>query len=82
MPPRSGFYVALVGLVMAGLCFLVLGLLAVFEDRIPPGISTNPIALGGVVLIDLAMILSLIVMLAGLLLAEILALTKIVGKSS
>jgi hypothetical protein len=30
----------------------------------------------------LAMILSLIVMLAGLLLAEILALTKIVGKSS
>lgn len=82
MPPRTGLYVALVGLVMAGLCFAVLGLLKVFEESIPPSVSSDPIALGGVVLIDLGLIFSLVVMLAGLLLAEGLALLKILGKAS
>ena len=82
MTPRTGLYVTLVGLVMAGLCFSILGLLAVFEESVPPSVNDNPIALGGIILVDLGLALGLIVMVVGLVMAGVSALTKQAGKPS
>ena len=80
MTPRSGLYVAFVGLIMAGLCFSILGLLAVFEKSLPP--SDNLTAIVGIVLLDLGLGLGVIVMVVGLVTAGIRALTKQTGKPS
>ena len=82
MTPRSGLYVALVGLVMAGLCFSILGILALFEESVPPSVNNDPIAIGGIIFIDLGLVLGLIVMAVGLVMAGVLAFTKQSGKPS
>ena len=76
MTPRSGLYVALVGLIIAALCGAVLLLLRIFEESVPPGANDNVIALGGLIIIDLGLLLGLIVIVIGLVLAGILAMTK------
>ena len=80
MTSRSGLHVALVGLVVAGLCFSILGLLAVFEESVLPSGSTSLIAFWGIILLDVGLALGLIVMMAGLVMAGVLALTKQRGK--
>jgi hypothetical protein len=79
MTPRSGLYVALVGLVVTGLCFSILGFHAVVEDRVP---NDNAPALVGVVLLDLGLAIGLIVMALGLVMAGVLAMTKQRNKPS
>ncbi len=67
MKPRSGLNLALVGLVMVGLWLAVCGLLALLEDKIPPGINDNPIAMiGGGLFVGLMAIIGLIFIVVGL----------------
>jgi tetrahydromethanopterin S-methyltransferase subunit E len=80
MTPRSGLYVALVGLVMAGLCFAALFLL---RDWNPDGSDRVMIMdYGFIIFLDLGALLGLIVMVVGLVMAGVLALTKQSGKPS
>jgi tetrahydromethanopterin S-methyltransferase subunit E len=74
MTPRSGFYVALVGLIMAGLCFATLFLL---RDWDPHGSDRVMVMdYGFIIFLDLGMILGVIVMVVGLVMAGVLALTR------
>lgn len=73
MTRRSGLNLALVGLGMVGLWFAICVLLALFEDRIPPGLNDSliayVIAIGGGLLVGLMAILGLIFIVVGLVFA-------------
>ena len=80
MTPRKGLYVALVGLVMAVLCCATLFLL---RDWQPDGGERLTILyFGFIIAVDLAAILGLIVMVVGLVMAGVLAMTKCVRQAS
>ena len=75
MTPRSGLYVALVGLVMAGLCFTTLFLL---RDWNGPDGSDRVMVMGYgfIIFLDLGLAIGVIVMAVGLVMAGVLALAK------
>ena len=79
MTPRSGLYVALVGLVMAVLCTALL-FSANFIGE-PQG-GVNDAIVVGIVLLDGGLLLGLVVLAVGLVLAGVLALTKQAVKPS
>jgi ABC-type phosphate/phosphonate transport system permease subunit len=83
MTPRSGLYVALVGLVMAVLCIATLGLLAIWDPPNPEvGDGLTRLWLGFIISVDLGAVLGVVVMVVGLVMAGVLALTRRGGKPS
>ena len=75
MTPRSGLYVALVGLVMAGLCFTTLFLLCDWNG--PDGSDRVMVmGYGFIIFLDLGLAIGVIVMVVGLVMAGVLALAK------
>ena len=72
MTPRSGLYVALVGLIMAVVCLATLFLLRDWKDpdvNAAGDLMTFGIGFGFILLLDLGALLGLIVMVVGLVLA-------------
>ena len=72
MTPRSGLYVALVGIVMAVLCLATLFLLRDWKDPEIDGVGDLMMlgtGIGLILLLDLGALLGLIVMVVGLVLA-------------
>jgi hypothetical protein len=85
MTPRSGLYVALVGLIMAGLCLATLFLLRDWKDPEKDGgryLMIVGTGVGFMLLLDLGALLGLIFMTVGLAMAGVLTLTKKPGKPS
>jgi hypothetical protein len=84
MTPRSALYVALVGLVMFLLCGVPLGLIAVLDPGLHPDVDDGLMRLyfGVITVLDLGSILGVIVLVVGLVVAGVLALTKQAGKPS
>lgn len=72
MTRRTGLHVALVGLVMAGVCLATLFLLRDWEDpevNGAAGLMNFGMSMGFILLLDLGVILGLIAMVVGLALA-------------
>jgi hypothetical protein len=79
MTPRTGVYVALVGLVMAGVCLATLFLLREWKDPEIDGVGDLMImgtGIGFILLLDLGALLGLIFMTVGLVIAAVGALTR------
>jgi hypothetical protein len=79
MTRRSGLYVALVGLIMAGLCLATLFLFRDWKDPAKDGDGYLMIVgtrVGFILLLDLGALLGLIFMIGGLVIAAVRASTK------